>query len=161
MRLDGSSHQLAEMLALQTPPMSNTDREFLEGHANGSQFQDTPWVGDLYQGVAREAGVDTKGKVYLSGLARYQGDPEAWVTGRGDVQRVLEKRGWGAEGSVNVKPTQAKQLSKATHLADDLVDGEVSRVLQTVPESERPYVDVQDLRDQVVQTRKPHWSSSE
>ena len=87
---NGCSPRLAEMLAAGQPPMSNTDREFLEGHCNGNQFAGREAVGDAYAAVARAEGADTTGKVYMGSLAAYPGDPRAWVSGRGDVQRVLD-----------------------------------------------------------------------
>lgn len=159
MRARGESHRLAEMLATGTPPMSNTDREFLEGHCNGSQFANEEEIGEVYRRRARAAGVDPKGKVYLSGLARFPGDPEAWVDGRGDVQRRLEERGWGSEGSVTVKPRDPVAPSPSPKVADDLVDDEVGRILAAVPPAERAAVDTQDLREQVVAARAPHWSN--
>lgn len=156
MRLDGASHRLAEMIALGKPPMSDTDREFLAGHCNGNQFEGEEWVGDLYQKQALAAGVDPKGKIYLSGLARFPGDPEAWVNGKSDAKRVCEQRGWGAEGAIKVTPRQAAPTQ--TTIAADLVDSEVNRILSTVPEPDRPYVDTEDLREQVIDRRQPHWS---
>src|SRR5271154_7062156 len=91
---EGTSPVLAEMFALGQPPMSNTDREFLAGTENGRQFEGQEEVGDYYRQEATKAGVNTTGKVYKNGLARFPGDPEAWVSGRGDVQRVIEERGW-------------------------------------------------------------------
>jgi hypothetical protein len=158
MRLDAAPHALAEMLALQRPPMSNTDREFLEGHCNGSQFSNEEWVGDLYHKQAREAGVDPKGKVYMAGLARFPGDPEAWVGGRGDVQRVCETRGWGCEGSVSVTPRERDTNQKRGAVAEDIVRREMAQALEAVPPAERAYVDTEDLREQIVEARKPHWS---
>lgn len=126
MRLDGSSHKWAEMLALQSPPMSNTDREFLEG--TGEQFSKTPGMGDFYKRVAERHGQNTKGKTYISGLARFPGDPEAWVTGRGDVKRVCEQRGWDCDGSVKVKGVKP-DTSGPYRVADDLVADRASDLL--------------------------------
>lgn len=106
-RRNGCEPRLAEMLALQAPPMSNTDREFLEGHCNGSQFAGSPMANDMgnkYAAVAKERGVSIKGKVYLSGLARYPGDPKAWVSDRGDVKRIAEEQNLAIQGSVDHKP---------------------------------------------------------
>jgi hypothetical protein len=107
-RRAGSSPKLAEMLALATPPMSNTDREFLEGRVNnGHIFGGGPLAedtGNKLKAVAEAGGQSVNGKVYLGGLARFPGDPEAWVSGRGDVQRLVEKRGWKCQGSVEVEP---------------------------------------------------------
>src|ERR1700676_3108092 len=101
-RMEGTSHALAEMFALRQPPMSNTDREFLQGHVNGNQFEGQDEIGDQFRKQAEAAGVNVQGKVYMGGLAAFPGDPEAWVGGRGDFQKVVEDRGWSCEGSVNV-----------------------------------------------------------
>lgn len=155
MRSEGTSHRLAEMFALQQPPMSNTDREFLEGHANGNQFEKTPHIGDWYKRQARQAGVDVKGKVYLSGLADYPGDPEAWVSDRSDAQRLVEKRGWECEGAVNVKARPTGE-SKPVGLAEDLIQAEMATRLEAHPEPQA--VDRAELREQVITERKPHWA---
>lgn len=118
MRLDGASHKWAEMLALQSPPMSNTDREFLEG--SGEQFAKTPHMGDYYKSVAERHGKNVKGMKYISGLARFPGDPDAFVTGRGDVQRVCEARGWDCDGSVKVKGRKPEPIGPY-RVADDIV----------------------------------------
>jgi hypothetical protein len=47
--------------------------------------------------------------VYMSQLAKRPGDPAAWISpsgGRSQMKKVLEQRGWGSEGIVNVKPAQ-------------------------------------------------------
>lgn len=155
MRLDGVSHSLAEMLALGQPPMANSDREFLEGHCNGSQFEKTPGLGDYYAKVARRHGQDTTGKVYLSGLAAFPGDPRAWVSDRHEVQKVLAERGWGAEGSVNCPVSKvAPSLGKA--LADDIVEDAVDDFLGANPEAalERR----EDIAESVSDKLKPHWA---
>lgn len=123
MRMDGTADKLAEMLALQQVPRVKTDSTFLEGHCNGNQFEHTPLLGDYYQQVAAEHGVSVTGKVYKSGLARFPGDPEAWVSGTGDVKALLEKRGWSCEGSVTVKPSDIGTAPIADiDVADDIVE---------------------------------------
>lgn len=102
----GTSKSLAEMFALAKPPKSQSDVEFLRGHCNGNQFEGGPIanrMGDYYRRVAESKGQTTKGKVYLSSLAAYPGDPEAFVSGKSDVRRVAESRGWKVTGAVNVK----------------------------------------------------------
>lgn len=158
LRLDQLSHKCAEMLALQKPPMSNTDREFLEGHCNGNQFEKTPHLGDAYLAEARRAGVDVTGKVYLSGLAAYPGDPEAWVSGRGDVQRVVEQRGWACEGSVNIKATRMAEPTGGG-IASSLVDAAVEARLEEHPEPER--VNRQELRQSIIDQHAPSWAKQE
>jgi hypothetical protein len=99
---NGCSPKLAEMFALATPPQARTDSTFLSGNCNGSQFEHVPGRGDYLKEIAEARGQSVTGKVYKAGLARYPGDPEAWVSGRGDVERVARARGWGVEGDVSV-----------------------------------------------------------
>ncbi len=155
MRLDGSPHAFAEMLALQTPPMSNTDREFLEGHCNGNQFEDTPAVGDYYAAEAKRQGVDITGKVYMAPLASYPGDPSAWVGGRGDVERVARMKGMEVTGSVNVKAADLGPPPDDVTVADDLVANKVEQMLDANPDLAR--ADQGELFHTAREAIKPHW----
>lgn len=155
MRMDGESHTLAEMFALQEPPMSNTDREFLEGHCNGNQFADQPHVGDYYAAKAKAAGVDITGKVYMSGLATEPGDVRAWVSGRGDVERIARERGMSVQGSVNVKAEDLGPPPEDVTVADDLVDEQVRSRVEDSPEL--ALRDPGELRAEVREAMKPHW----
>ncbi len=153
-RRAGTSHLLAEMFALRQPPMSNTDREFLEGRCNGNQFEKQPAAGEFYRSMALAGGVNPVGKVYCSGLAEYAGDPRAWVSGRGDIQRICEERGWGCQGSVNL-PVRNVAERGSGELAPDIIESKIKEVLAQTPEPER--VDTEDLREQVKETLTPHW----
>jgi len=157
-RMEHVPHSLAEMFALAKPPRSKTDREFLAGHCNGNQFEKTPHIGDLYLQEAREANVDPTGKVYLAGLARFPGDPEAWISGRSDVKRVLEQRGWGCTGTMEVKAPQLENPPVRPALAEDIVNDKVMDILDNVPEKDLPSVDVGELRESVTDKLKPHWA---
>lgn len=154
-RAEGTSHKLAEMLAFQRPPMSNTDREFLEG--TGSQFADTPQLGDAYAEVAKAHGQSITGKVYMSGLARFPGDPKAWVTGRGDVAKVLDENGWGARGAVNRKVQKVGEPLKVG-ISEDIVQEGVQDILSEMG-TDAHGVDTEDLADQVRDKIKPYWAS--
>lgn len=99
----GSQEKLREMLATGVTPSLMTDAVFLQGHCNGSQFAESTRIGDHYAGEAKKAGVNVKGKIYLSGLAAFPGDPRAWVSDRGDVQKVCEERNFGCKGAVATK----------------------------------------------------------
>lgn len=155
-REEGTSHALSEMFALSQPPMSNTDREFLEGRGGAfDQWSGNHAQGDWYKAQAEAAGVDVTGAVYMSGLASHPGDPEAWVRGRGDVQRIVEKRGWDSEGSVNVKAYRPQERPQID-VADDILEEEVQTIMEEHPEPQT--VDRGELKDKVRQKRKPHWS---
>lgn len=135
---------------------TKTDREFLRGHgANGAQFQDTPEVGDYYRQVAESRGQNTKGKVYLSGLAEFPGDPRAWVDGRGDAQRVLEERGWGGEGDVRVKAAEATGPVERVPVAPDLVENRIEQMAAADPSVLEK--DPGELRHEVTEAMRPPW----
>lgn len=103
MRAAGESHNIADMLAHQKGPQLETDTMFSRGFAiDPFGCNPEPLTVETYLGEARRAGVSTTCKRYMSSLAAYPGDPEAWVDSKGDVRRVCEKRGWGCEGKVNV-----------------------------------------------------------
>ena len=145
--------RLAAMFAAGTPPMSNTDREFLEARENGRQFQDAPALGDFYAAAAARAGQSVTGKVYLSGLAAYPGDPRAWVADRGDVRRVLEERGWGARGAVNRPADERPPLDDAYRVADDLVAARAAALLAAAGGELAP----EDAAEQARRQLSPEW----
>lgn len=155
MRSRGVSHTLAEMLALRQPPMSNTDREFLEGHCCGNQFEKVPWLGDYYKKIAERAGVNVTGKVYKSSLAAYPGDPRAWVSSRDDVRRICEERGWGCEGAVRV-PLRRDVEPPDIAVADDILEDRVQDMIDANPEL--ALRDRNELKEEVKEKIKPHWS---
>lgn len=152
MRRDGQSHNIAEMLALQQSPAIQTDATFLAGHCNGNQFEKTPIVGDFYRTEAERAGVNTKGKVYKSSLAEYAGDPKAWVSGRSDIVKVAEERGWGVKGSVNVKLDNTRKPMDDIDVAPDLVHERVFHRAAANPDvMRRPYRDVfEETKEQML-----------
>lgn len=94
-------------------PGLNTDTTFLADRGSlDSQF-DTPE--DLNRAVngAKKAGYKPKSTdVYISGLARFPGDPQAFVNGgdaKGHIRKVCEERGIGCSGSVNVPQPELRQ----------------------------------------------------
>lgn len=144
-----------EMVENCCPPMSNTDREFMEGHCNGNQFEKTPEIGDDYRQRCHEAGGTTHGKKYLSQLARFPGDPEAWVSSRSDAQRVLEARGWGSTGSVTVKAREPEPVeTKPIDVADKILDRETAKDIEGQTVTKKEYV---EKREKTRQRLKPSW----
>jgi hypothetical protein len=157
MRVKGEGHRLAEMLALGSAPALLTDAVFLEGlSCNGSQFEGQEVVGDFYKREAALAGVSVKGKVYLSSLALYPGDPRAWVSGRGDVERVCRERGFTASGAVNVQGGITGTPPEDVDVAPDIIEQRALDRLEVDPSlAFRP-------RDEVLHETKemlrPHWA---
>lgn len=155
MVLAGTSATLAEMFAFQQPPGCVTDRELMFGQ--GEQFAKTPALGDYYRRQAARHGLTSvKGLKYHSGAASFPGDPEAWTDNRGDLKRVLEKRGWGSEGIVKTK--LHVEEPQRIGLDESLVQEEVNDIIETIPEADRPAVKRADLAEKVRNLRKPHWA---
>lgn len=153
-RLDGATHNMAEALAKAQAPAAMTDREFLEGHCNGNQFDGSEAVGDHYKAVAAAAGVDVKGKIYVGGLALFPGDPKAWVDGRGDIQRVAQERGLNVQGAVTVKSGE-REPAPDIDVADDVIDQRVLQKMDADPDiTRRPY---EEVREEARAEIKPHW----
>lgn len=147
MRAQGQSHLLAEMLALRSPPMSNTDRELLAGAVD--KPLGPSWIDASYRQHAAQAGVSTTGKIYVSGLARYPGDPRAWIGSRGEIKDICQAEGWGARGSVDIAPAERKEVPVCGPLADDIVDNAVADIIDSHPEPKG--VDVTECREAVRQ----------
>lgn len=144
-----------QMVESGIPPQSVTDVEFLRGRVNGNQFERQPKHGERYKKECEKRGGQTTGRVYLSQLARFPGDPEAWVGGRGDVQKVLESRGWGGEGLVNVKAKESEsEPAPAVDVADKIVVRETARELAGQTVSRREYL---DKKEKVKARLKPRW----
>jgi putative FmdB family regulatory protein len=59
---------------------------------------------EFHLAQAKKNGVNTTGKIYDPQLAKYPGDPKAWVGSDTDVRQVAEHRNWGLNGKVKVKP---------------------------------------------------------
>lgn len=158
--------KLCDMFAAQRPPQANTDREFLMGNTNGAQFEGDPkakkvpalggrnmaeYIGDRYKTVAEKHGQNVKGKKYLRQLAKFPGDPEAWVDGKGDVQRVLEKRGWGVDWDgvgTNVQPRDPLTPPKEILLAENIIQERMVEMVNRDPGlKEKPR---EELREKII-----------
>lgn len=128
-----------------------TDRELLEGHTNQNQFEGNPryakWIEQQYK---RHSGgkAPPKGSIYMDNLCRkgMAGDPEAWVDGRGDVKRLLEKRGWGADGPLMSVKEQEKPPPVPKKLADHIVARNVNNHLAV-----NPRADKREVREMVLE----------
>jgi len=129
MRRDGQSHNMAEMLATRTLPGAKTDTAFM------TKFGSNAGVPQAYLDKARKAGINTNSNYYCGDVAKFPGDPAAWVSSRGDIKRICEKNNWKAEGAVEHKctPEAAKDDDDPYRVDDALVKEEVSRVAKLDP----------------------------
>lgn len=158
---NGCSPKLAEALAFQQGPAMRTDATFMQGECNGKQFAKDPATGNRLKKIAKKAGVSVVGKKYMSSLARFPGDPEAWVSSRGEVEKVVRKRGWGCTGSVNVQARQdepLKQKGVTRGVADHIIEAEVESIVAETPEIAPTPKEKLDLKEKILSTRKPHWA---
>lgn len=127
MRLNGESHRMADMLAhCAFPGIRGTDSDFMKG----SHIQDSILDGVRHR-MAQASGVDTNGKKYLAGLARFPGDPEAWVSGTSDVLRICSNRGWNCHGAVEYEapdsyPVVEADKPKDCPIAPDILQEQVA-----------------------------------
>jgi hypothetical protein len=145
--------RLADMIRSGRPPRAVTDDTFRAGldDCNGRQFEGDPETGDFYRQAAAAAGVSTRGKTYLHGLAAFPGDPRAWVDSRGDVARVCEERNYHCDGAVTHKAREVEPVEVG--LAADIVEREAAEIVAADP-GVRP----DDAREQVRAKRTPHWA---
>ena len=129
---NGCSPGLAEMFALQAPPMSNSDREFLH---------------DTHE----------TGKKYISQIARFPNDPRALVSSRGEVQKICEQNGWGCEGAVTTKVNDlGREPPAEVGLAEHLVEKYATEAVAKHPElALKP---AEEVREMVKERHTPHWA---
>lgn len=139
-RAAGSSHRLAEMLALRQGPALSTDTRFAAGFSADPYEGMTEPMKQLCAAKARAVGVSPEGKHYNPFLARFLGDPQALISGRGDLRRVAEKRGIGLiSGPVKVKPAERPpEKIQPYRVADDIVNREVDRAIEQAGEQPTP-----------------------
>ena len=141
LRRQGQSHKFAELVAIQRPPRCMTDDVFFAGMPKLAD-QMTPSQLQFYVARARSMGYNPgTNDVYHSGLARFPGDPEAFVSkamGRGYIKKLCEQRGWACEGAVNVAARQPEKDALAPEncvpLAEDLVRHKACEMVKANPD---------------------------
>lgn len=146
---NGTSESLAELLALRQSPSLNTDTTFMANRGTLLQQLDGDHeaLTEVMRGASKSGFRPTDNHVYIEGLARYPGDPEAFITGKGDVRNVCEKRGQACHGSVEVKHREPEHdPHESKPLAGDIVQGEMQSRIAADPSLKRK----RDLKDQVI-----------
>jgi len=99
--------RLQDALESRSFPGLNTDTTFLANRGTlDSQFEDKNLLKATVQDSMKHGYKPKPTDVYLSGLARFRGDPEAYVGAGGDakahIKKICEKRGIGCRGSINI-----------------------------------------------------------
>lgn len=129
-REDGASPRWAGIVACQRGPnITGTDTLLQRGRTNGNQFADCPWVGDAYKKIAeRMAPGCTTGAYYTRQLARFPGDPAAWIRTTGDMKKAAELKGADIDdGIVKYKCKREFAPKNPVPLADDIVQDHLRR----------------------------------
>ena len=122
---EGKTPEAAAMYACQQAPGTRfTDRAFCQGQRQKMENM-SPLVANMLHARAQAAGIDSRGKYYLGGLAeRGKGptDPAAWVTSAEDVLTIAKAKNLNIEGVLN-RPAIVKDqaLPKPGGLAPDIV----------------------------------------
>jgi hypothetical protein len=152
---DGQTERWAEMCALQQPPgLKGTDRAVMQGRLNGEWLDAMPpSQARQILAIAKQAGVNTEGKYYQSGLAdkRGPGDPAAWIDSAADIKKVAEVRNLHVTGIVehkahDVPPPKSKPLSE-----------NVIRSFVRKYRKEYPNKKVGELREMVIDKHTPRF----
>jgi hypothetical protein len=133
---EGKTPEAAAMYACQQAPgTKNTDRAFSQGQQRKMENM-SPLVRGMLQDRARKAGIDSRGKYYVGGLAdRGKGpsDPSAWVTCAEDVLTVCKAKNLQCDGVLNRQAVKKDQPKKEIGLAPDIVRNIERKMLRADP----------------------------
>ncbi len=150
MRSEGMTHRLAEALATRKfPGIKGSNSNFMAGtHAQDTQLDHYRYM------AAQDQGIDTNGKRYLSSLARWPGDAEAWIGSLDEVVDVVRRRGWNCSGAVDYTgfdpSREGVDLNDKTVVAGDIVQSRIEDRLEEIPEGDRAKL-LPDIEDRVRQ----------
>lgn len=156
LREAGEPHGFAAMLVLQSPPACQTDNIYFENR--GTLDDQLKHQARIFAKISEQNGYRPNVRdVYEPGLARFQGDPEAFVPatgGKAHVKKVLEKRGYrvrrGDCATHGLAVEAIEEPSKpTTPLADDLVRENTVKMLRKNPELAR--LPKSELREAVIE----------
>jgi len=152
--LNGCTTRMAEMFAMRQAPRGMTDSTFMNGMKRLGDTHNPMDLKDLVKAAKRHGYTPNPNDAYMPGLARFRGDPEAFVShkdGVGYIRKLAEKRGTGCEGVVNVKSREPIEPPRPKHrLAPDIVERGVQAMRKENPELKR--VPTQELREQIIET---------
>lgn len=157
-RRNGQSHRFAEMVSMQRPPRPNTDDVQLAGIPRVRDQYNHPYMRDILAIVKRQGFTPPADAIYHSGLARFPGDREAFVTpemGRGYIRTLCDRRGWAAEGDLEIAARQSERdpLESAPQLAEDLIQRATATVVRRDPALKQ--LNRQELRQRAIDKYGP------
>ena len=159
MRREGQQHRFAEMIASQQPPGCGiTDDVFFQGIPRLADQMTDAQLKTLVANAKRHGFTPPADCSYQSALARFPGDPQAFVTrsmGRSYIKKVCEERGWSCEGGVNVpyREPETDPYDNAVPLAADIVAENAQRMITKNPELKK--LGARELRRKVLEKHGP------
>jgi len=137
---DGSGYRFAQMLAVRRGPGVRTDATYYRGQGTlEQQFEGAP-CGALETLIASAKAHGYKPNihdVYDAGLARFHGDPQAFVPpvdARLHIRQVCEERGVACSGPVTVKRRELENPPENCRLAPDIANEIVDYMIHENPE---------------------------
>jgi hypothetical protein len=142
LRRQGQSHKFAEMIALQCGPRLNTDDTFFAGFGRlYEQFGSQKHLDRYIQTAKKHGFTPSPDSVYMPSLARFQGDPEAFVTrsqGRHYIRKLLESRGYKCDSSLsNIEAREPEDdplsLKAIKPLGEDIIRRRVTQMTTQDP----------------------------
>lgn len=157
-RREGNDDKLAAMLALRQAPRIMTDNVFFEGMKRLGDTYDDGYLKSITTAAIKHGYRPNPNDVYQPGLARFRGDPEAFVSptgGRGYIKKLCEKRGWAVEGAVNVahREPESDPHTAGPGLSDKLIRENAQRMIAKDPSLKR--LDRRELRTAVLEKHGP------
>lgn len=120
----GCDTQMVRVLCVPFVPRTST-QYFSEAMKDGGLH---PRDREDFRRMAEAAGVSTSGKVYQSGLARYPGDPFAWVGDLDEAKAKIRTQGKGCD-DLGIKPAEAVAPPRVRPLGEDLVQAELNAMV--------------------------------
>lgn len=145
--------RMAEIIATRTVPHGSTDAVFMEGryHDDGLLGEGSQEYRDRYK---RAIGSYPSGKKYMSQLARYPGDPRAWVDSLSDVSRICREDNltWEYAGRIRhraVERDEPDPLDKPYEVAPDLIEKRVRKAVKANPDLAHDPKALADTREKI------------
>jgi len=149
------------MIASQKGPGVETDATFFEGHSMlYDQFGSQKHLNRFLKNAKAHGHTPSPQSKYFPELARFQGDPEAFVTrsqGRSYIKKLCEKRGWAIEGAVNVEHREPESdpmdNKNCKPLGEDIIRDRAIQMSQSDPSVKK--MDKRKLRQQIIEKHGP------
>lgn len=158
MRRTGKDHRFSEMVATQAGPVLSTDDTFFAGMGTlDNQFQSQKHLNRFLKAAKAHGYTPSPNDVYMPGLARFKGDPEAWVSraqGRAYIRKLLEGRGYRCNSNLsNIESCEPSDDPLAPKnckpLGEDIIRRRISEYQKADPSLRKK--DRRELREMVIE----------